>query len=87
MLEPNKDAEGAGGRQLPDSTEPQAESGWQRLRRITAFRPKRVLVGLDIGSEKTKVVVLHRPPWPSHGAAYSHYEHPRRGVDRRGFHR
>lgn len=61
MIEPNKAAEGAGGRQLPDSTRPQAESGWQRLRRITAFRPKRVLVGLDIGSEKTKVVVLHRP--------------------------
>ena len=61
MMEPNQDTEGAPGRQWPDSIRYRAGAGWRRLRRIAAFRPKRVLVGLDIGSEKTKAVVLHRP--------------------------
>ena len=61
MMEPNQNTEGAPGRQWPDSIRSRAVTGWQRLQRITALRPKRVLVGLDIGSKKTKAVVLHRP--------------------------
>ena len=61
MTEPNQDTEGAPGRQWPDSIRSRAGAGWQRLRRITALRRKRLLVGLDIGSEKMKAVVLHRP--------------------------
>ena len=61
MMEPNQDAEGAPGRQWPDSIRSRLDTGWQRLRRITALRRKRLLIGLDIGSEKMKAVVLHRP--------------------------
>ncbi len=61
MMEPNQDTEGAPGRQWPGSIRSRVDTGWQRLRRIAAFRPRRLLVGLDIGSEKMKAVVLHRP--------------------------
>ncbi len=61
MMEPNQDAEGTPAQQLLDSIGSRVETGWKNLRRITPFRRKRVLIGLDIGSEKTKAVVLHRP--------------------------
>ena len=60
MIEANKDAAGAGQR-WPDLVRSRVETGWQRLQRITAPRRTRLLIGLDIGSVKTKAVVLHRP--------------------------
>ena len=60
MIEPNKTADAAA-QHWPGSIRSRFASGWQRLKQIDPKRRKRVLVGLDIGSEKTKAVVLHRP--------------------------
>ena len=61
MMETNQDGNGGRVQHSLDSARSRVESGWQRLQRFTALRRKRVLIGLDIGCEKTKVVVLHRP--------------------------
>ena len=60
MIEPNKTAD-ADAQHWPGSIRSRLASGWLRLRRLDPKRRKRVLVGLDIGTEKTKAVVLSRP--------------------------